>query len=82
MRTKIIIASSFAILSLTIVAVYVANTAHTLTLNDVIFDKESGAIIEHVSDYREIIIPEHLNGTPVTTIGKKAFEDNQLASVT
>ncbi|MBF4359048.1 leucine-rich repeat protein, partial [Vibrio anguillarum] len=82
MRTKIIIASSFAILSLTIVAVYVANTAHTLTLNDVTFDKESGAIIDYVSDYREIIIPEHLNGTPVTTIGKKAFQDNQLTSVT
>ncbi|ENM5761397.1 leucine-rich repeat protein [Vibrio mimicus] len=82
MRTKIIIASSFAILSLTILAVYVDNTAHTLTLNDVTFDKESGAIIDYVSDYRKIIIPEHLNGTLVTTIGEGAFGGNRLTSVT
>ncbi|GHZ97648.1 Lactocepin [Vibrio cholerae] len=82
MRTKIIIASSFAILSLTILAVYVANTAHTLTLNDVTFDKESGAIIDYVSDYRKIIIPKHLNGTLVTTIGEGAFGGNRLTSVT
>ncbi|MBF4254783.1 leucine-rich repeat domain-containing protein, partial [Vibrio anguillarum] len=69
-------------LSPTIGAVHAANSVHTLTLNDVTFDKESGTIIDYVSDYREIIIPEHLNGTPVTTLGDVAFSSNQLTSVT
>ena len=53
------------------------NTAHTLTLNDVKFDKESGAITDYISNYKNIIIPEYLNGTPVKTIGEGAFEVNK-----
>ena len=55
--------------------------AVTLALADVQFDKETGAIIDYIPKYKDIIIPDNFEGAPVTTIGLKAFYKNGLTSV-
>lgn len=49
------------------------NQAHTLTLDDVKFDVSTGTIEKYTSDYKNIVIPDHFDGTPVTSIGSSAF---------
>ncbi|WP_434998161.1 leucine-rich repeat protein [Vibrio scophthalmi] len=55
--------------------------AHTLTLNDVKFDKDTGAIEEYSADYKQIVIPDNFEGTPVRLIKSSAFENKSLSSV-
>ncbi len=66
------------------VACYADLPAHTLTLNDVIF--ENGKIEDYFGGYTVIIIPASFNvdgnKKNVTTIGPWAFSRNQLTSVT
>ncbi|MUK94769.1 leucine-rich repeat protein, partial [Aliivibrio fischeri] len=58
------------------------NQPYTLTLNDVNFDKITGVIKDYTSKYKDIIIPDNLDGVPVTSIGDSAFRDNALTNVT
>ena len=55
--------------------------SHTLTLNDVKFDKKSGTIIGYVAHYKAITIPKRLDNTSVTHIGYSAFECKNLTDV-
>ncbi|WP_283393063.1 DUF1963 domain-containing protein [Photobacterium phosphoreum] len=54
---------------------------YTLTLNDVLFDKDTGTIEEYTADYTDIVIPDNFDGIEVTSIGKSAFSENALTSV-
>ena len=58
------------------------NQPHTLTLNDVEFNKKSGRIEGYTADYKDIVIPDNFDGIPVTEIGDWAFAKNALTSVT
>ncbi len=49
-----------------------------LTLNDVIFDKNTGTILKYVSNHVDIIVPDKLGGISVFIIGKEAFYDHGL----
>ena len=55
---------------------------HTLTLNDVTFDKGTGAIQKYTADYKDIVIPDNFDGISVSSISMYAFSDNALTSVT
>ena len=41
---------------------------HTLTLDDVSFDKSTGSIEVYEGKYKHIIIPDNFEGVPVTEI--------------
>ena len=58
------------------------NQPHTLTLDDVIFDKSTGAINVYTGEYKNIVIPDNFNGTPVTSILNSAFGYKELIGVT
>lgn len=55
--------------------------AHTLTLDDVTFDKGTGAIEGYNADYKQIVIPDNFDGAPVRLIKSSAFENKSLISV-
>ncbi|GHV31445.1 hypothetical protein AGMMS4952_20230 [Spirochaetia bacterium] len=48
--------------------------------SDFKFDK--GEITRYTGISKDVVIPGQINGIPVTTIGSRAFMDNQLTSVT
>ena len=52
-----------------------------LTLNDVIFDRNTGTILKYVSNHVDIIVPDKLGGISVFIIGKEAFYDHGLTRV-
>lgn len=79
MPLKIIVAYLFVMLPMGCSSIL--NTAHTLTLNDVKFETESGVITKYVSNYKYIIIPEYLGDSPVTCIDNGSFYDKNLTSV-
>lgn len=54
---------------------------YTITLDDVVFDHNTGEITRYLADYKNIIIPDVLGTTPVTTIGDYAFHDHGLTNV-
>jgi hypothetical protein len=58
------------------------NQPHTLTLDDVEFDKNTAEIKGYTADYKDIVIPDNFDGIPVVFIGNGAFEDSALTSVT
>jgi len=64
---------------------YTVLPTHTLTLDDVKFDTETGTITYYIGGYTDIIIPSsfNVNGTDVnvTTIGKWAFYTKYLTNV-
>lgn len=46
------------------------------------FDEETGTITDYTGPLTELVIPSEINGIPVTIIGYRAFERNDLTSVT
>jgi len=57
------------------------NLSHTLTLDDVIFDRSTGTIKEYIADYKCIAIPDNFDGMAVATIGEFTFANHALTSV-
>ena len=54
---------------------------HTLTLDDVTFDKSSGTILDYNGDFTNVIIPEKLDDIAVQKIGKGAFSNHALTEL-
>ena len=48
---------------------------HTLTLDDVSFDKSTGSIEVYEGKYKHIIIPDNFEGVPVTEIDDYAYSE-------
>ncbi|MCG9728662.1 leucine-rich repeat domain-containing protein [Shewanella sp. Isolate13] len=48
---------------------------HTLTLDDVSFDKKQGSIDAYDGNYQNIIIPDNFDGITVTEISDYAFSE-------
>ena len=55
---------------------------HMITLEEVIYDNSTGTILQYNGIYKDIAIPQHLNGRAVKIIGYKAFYGKELTSVT
>ncbi len=56
-------------------------TTHTLEVNDVKFDKETGTILSYEADYRDIEIPSHFDNVEVCIIGRNAFCHNWITNI-
>lgn len=57
------------------------NLPQTLTLKDIEFDIHTGTIKKYLSNYKDIVIPQTLDGIEVRTIGESAFYDASLIRV-
>ncbi|NME72855.1 leucine-rich repeat protein, partial [Flammeovirga aprica] len=73
---KLIFALLLSVLSFTKT---VAQVPHILTKEDVLF--EDGEIKDYYGGYPNIIIPQYIEGTEVTSIGNSAFSRGELSSV-
>ena len=62
--------------------VYAAKVPYTLTIDDVTFDASTGTVSAYTNTTEKyIIIPGDFNGAVVTAIGREAFQNNGLSSV-
>ncbi|MGS0689499.1 leucine-rich repeat domain-containing protein [Shewanella sp. 30m-9] len=59
---------------------FTVSQPHTLTLDDVSFDKKTGRIDVYHGDYQHIIIPDNFDGIPVTKIWDYAFSEAEELS--
>ncbi len=52
------------------------------TADDIMFDTETGIIVDYLGNATDLIIPETINGVNVTTIGNKAFYYSTFTTLT
>ncbi len=57
------------------------NAQHTLLADEVSFDEATGTITGYSGTATDIIVPEKIGGTKVTSIGEHAFRNKELTSV-
>ena len=73
----------FLIVALLICIVQVSNAQYLLQPEDVDFDQSTGTISDYLNTVeKDIEIPSEINDVMVTSIGNRAFYNNQLTSVT